>query len=127
MKTVLIVDDSPLVRRVVKASLKEGDYQCEEASNGKDALKQLLECEFDLIVSDLNMPGMTGLEMLQHIREKMPRLKTPIIMLTSDSKIESVRQAKNLGVAGWIIKPFTPELFLQTLNKVFGVTPTETK
>ena len=127
MKLVLVIDDSPLVRRVVKTFLGTEKYSFEEVTNAKDALNKLFEFEFDLIVSDINMPGMTGLEMLQKIRDKMPNLKTPVIMLTSDTKLDSVTLAKSHGVAAWMIKPFNEEQFLKTVDKVFEEAQAEKK
>lgn len=122
-KSVLVVDDAPLIRRLVRSTLGSREFNCIECTNGRDALNKVLDIKFDLVISDLNMPGLNGLEFIQQIRMQKPDFNTPIIMLTSDSNLEQVKMAKSLGVNGWIIKPFTPDMLMKAVNKLLATQP----
>jgi len=108
-RRVLVVDDQASIRRVVRAYL-ETVQKCSvaEAVNGIDAIKQLLTAPFDLIITDLVMPEMTGLELLGYVRRHATLQRTPVIMLTSQGDETDRRKAIALGVSHYLVKPFAP-------------------
>lgn len=108
-RRALVVDDQPSIRRVVRAYL-ETVQRCNviEAVNGIDAIKQLLGNRFDLIITDLVMPEMTGLELLGYIRRHEQFRHIPVIMLTSQDDETDRRKAVALGVSDYLVKPFVP-------------------
>ena len=118
---VLVVDDFATMRRIVKGVLKQlGFSDIIEAENGSSALDELKKEKVGLIVSDWNMPKMTGLDLLKAVRED-DKLKTiPFIMVTAEGQKENVLEAVKAGVSNYIVKPFTPETFNEKLQKVFG-------
>jgi two-component system chemotaxis response regulator CheY len=108
-RKTLVVDDQPNIRRVVRAYL-ETVQKCEviEAENGVDAIKKLLEAPVDLIITDLVMPEMTGLELVGYLRRHESFRQIPIIMLTSQGDETDRRKALALGVNDYLVKPFAP-------------------
>jgi two-component system chemotaxis response regulator CheY len=108
-RRALIVDDQASIRRVVRTYL-EMVQKCEvcEAENGVDAIKQLLASRFDLIITDLVMPEMTGLELLGYVRRHDTLRQIPVIMLTSQGDETDRRKALALGVNDYLVKPFAP-------------------
>lgn len=118
MKKVLIVDDSISMRQMVSFTLKQGGFDVVEAEHGQDALNKLQGTTVDLIITDLNMPVMDGITLIQNVR-KQPALKTkPVLMLTTEGLASKKEQGKAAGATGWIVKPFDPEKLLQTIAKV---------
>ncbi len=118
MKKILIVDDSISMRQMVGFTLKQGGFDVVEAEHGKAALDQLGKSAVDLIITDLNMPVMDGITLIQNVR-KLPAMKTkPILMLTTEGLASKKEQGKAAGATGWIVKPFDPEKLLQTIAKV---------
>jgi two-component system chemotaxis response regulator CheY len=118
---VLIVDDYKTMLRIIRNLLKQIDFHnVEEASDGTDALAKLRAGNFGLVISDWNMVPMTGLELLQEVRQD-PRLKTlPFIMITAESKTENVVAAKQAGVSNYIVKPFNAETLRGKIEKVLA-------
>ncbi len=119
-KRILFVEDSPTMRRIIANSLRQlGIKNFEEAENGLDALEKLHESEFDLLMTDWNMPEMNGAELVEQVR-KLERFKNlPILMVTTRGMEEDVLKAIQLGVNGYIVKPFTPEILSNKLNDLF--------
>lgn len=118
MRKVLIVDDAVSMRQMVSFTLKQGGYEVVEAEHGQDALNKLAGTTVDLILTDLNMPVMDGITLIQNVR-RMPSMKSkPILMLTTEGLAAKKEQGKAAGATGWIVKPFDPEKLLQTLAKV---------
>jgi two-component system chemotaxis response regulator CheY len=106
MHTVFIVDDSPIVRRLLKEGILASQLGCEEASNGEDALNKIKGgFKPDVIVTDLNMPKMDGLTLIKEIR-KLPATRfLPIFVLTTEQSPEKQGVAKAAGATGWLVKP----------------------
>jgi two-component system chemotaxis response regulator CheY len=118
---VLVVDDFATMRRIVKGVLKQlGFSDIIEAENGNSALDELKKEKVGLIVSDWNMPKMTGLDLLKAVREDEKLKSIPFIMVTAEGQKENVLEAVKAGVSNYIVKPFTPETFNEKLQKVFG-------
>jgi len=116
----LIVDDFSTMRRIVKNLLTDlGFTNTAEAEDGHSALSALRASTFDFVITDWNMPGMTGIELLKQIRSD-DRLKTlPVLMVTAEAKREQIIEAAQNGVNGYIIKPFTAQTLQEKLDKVF--------
>ncbi len=118
-KTILTVDDSASVRQVVSFALRDAGYQAVEAGDGHDALTKL-EPDFRLVITDLNMPKMDGIELIRRIRSGHVNRYVPIIVLTTESHPEKKRGAKAAGATAWIVKPFRPEQLIGVIERVLG-------
>jgi two-component system chemotaxis response regulator CheY len=118
---VLIVDDYKTMLRIIRNLLKQIDFNnVEEATDGGEALAKLKAGNFGLVISDWNMVPMSGLELLQEVRQDS-RLKTlPFIMITAESKTENVVAAKQAGVSNYIVKPFNAETLREKIEKVLA-------
>ncbi len=116
----LVVDDFSTMRRIVRNLLKElGFVNVQEAEDGVEALKKLRADTFDFVVSDWNMPNMTGIELLKEIRADA-RLKTlPVLMVTAEAKRENIIEAAQAGASGYVVKPFTAATLDEKLKKIF--------
>ncbi len=120
MASILAVDDSASMRQMVSFTLKGSGYEVVEASDGVEALAVAKTRSFDLVVTDVNMPNMDGIELIAELR-KLPNFKfTPLLMLTTESGMDKKQQGKAAGATGWIVKPFNPEQLLATIKKVLG-------
>jgi two-component system chemotaxis response regulator CheY len=117
---ILVVDDFSTMRRIIKNLLRDlGFSNIQEADDGTTALPALKSGKFDLIVSDWNMPGMTGLDLLKAVRSD-PDLQTiPFLMVTAESKREQIIEAAQAGVNGYVVKPFTAATLQEKLGKIF--------
>ncbi len=117
---ILVVDDFSTMRRIIRNLLKElGFPNVTEAEDGLDALKKLQGGGFEFVVSDWNMPNMSGIELLRSIR-KEPTLKhLPVLMVTAEAKKENIIEAAQSGANGYIVKPFTAAVLDEKLNKIF--------
>ena len=117
---ILIVDDFSTMRRIIKNLLNDLGYtNTAEAEDGNSALTALGQGSFDFVVTDWNMPGMTGIELLKAIRAD-DRYKTlPVLMVTAEAKREQIIEAAQNGVNGYIIKPFTAQTLEEKLGKIF--------
>lgn len=118
MATILAVDDSASMRQMVAFTLKGAGFNVIEASDGQQALEKAKQASFDLVLSDVNMPVMDGIELVKNLRT-LPEYKfTPILMLTTESAGDKKMQGKNAGATGWLVKPFNPDQLLATIRKV---------
>ena len=117
-KTILIVDDSDSLREVVGIALKNAGYEVIEGADGQEGLKQLDGKKVHLIISDVNMPNMNGIEMVKKIKEMNEYKFTPIIMLTTESGDDMKDQGREAGVKAWMVKPFKPEQMLDAVSKL---------
>lgn len=120
MSVVLAVDDSASMRQMVSFTLKTAGFDVIEAVDGVDALAKAKDKQVDVVVSDVNMPNMDGIELIGELRA-LPQYKfTPMLMLTTESGGDKKTEGKAAGATGWIIKPFNPEQLVKTVNKVLG-------
>jgi len=120
MATILAVDDSASMRQMVTFTLKGAGYEVVEASDGKEALEKAKGQQFDLVISDVNMPVMDGISLIKELRALSEYKFTPLLMLTTESGDDKKTQGKTAGATGWIVKPFNPDQLLATINKVLG-------
>ena len=116
----LVVDDFSTMRRIVRNLLKElGFTNVDEAEDGVIALQKLKASEFDFVVTDWNMPNMTGIELLRAIRADAALKGLPVLMITAEAKKENIIEAAQAGASGYIVKPFTAGTMSEKLNKIF--------
>ncbi|WP_394129220.1 response regulator [Shewanella maritima] len=118
MKKILAVDDSTSMRQMVSFTLKTAGYDVTEAADGEQALSLAQQTEFDLVISDINMPVMDGITLIKHLRALQTYKFTPLLMLTTESSPEKKQEGRAAGATGWIVKPFNPEQLLATAKKV---------
>ena len=117
-KCILTVDDSSTMRQMIAFTLKGADFEVLEAGDGVEALEVAPGKKLSLIITDVNMPRMDGLTLVQHLRG-IPEFKfTPILVLTTESGVDMKQKGKEAGATGWIVKPFSPEKLLEVVNKV---------
>jgi len=118
MAKILIVDDSVSLRKLVAGTLASAQHEVVEAPDGAQALAKLKERSFNLIISDVNMPNMDGLQFLREVRLIGAYRAIPVLMLTTEMDPAKKKQAKEAGATGWIVKPFDPNTLLATIKKV---------
>lgn len=117
---ILIVDDFSTMRRIVKNLLNDlGFTNTAEADDGTTALVELQKAKFDLVITDWNMPGMPGIDLLKAIRADASMASLPVLMVTAEAKREQIIEAAQAGVNGYVIKPFTAGTLNDKLNKIF--------
>ncbi|MCC6302161.1 MAG: chemotaxis response regulator CheY [Gammaproteobacteria bacterium] len=117
----LIVDDFSTMRRIVKNLLQDLGYSnVTEADDGKTALPMLQAGNFDFLITDWNMPGMPGIDLLRAVRADAKLAKLPVLMLTAEAKREQIIEAAQAGVNGYVIKPFTAATLKEKLDKIFA-------
>jgi len=117
---VLVVDDFATMRRIVKGVLKQlGFAKITEAADGSEALDMLKKEQIGLIISDWNMPNMSGIDLLKAVKADESLKKIPFIMVTAEGMKENVVEAVKAGVNNYIVKPFTPETFSEKVSSVF--------
>jgi two-component system chemotaxis response regulator CheY len=118
MRQILTVDDSASIRQMVSFTLTKAGYEITEAVDGRNGLEKAGGKTFDLVITDLNMPNMDGIEMITAIR-KLPGYKfTPILMLTTESQAEKKDAGRKAGATGWIVKPFNADQLIAVVQKL---------
>ncbi|MCP4672491.1 MAG: response regulator [Desulfobacula sp.] len=118
---VLIVDDFATMRRILKNILKQiGFTNITEADDGTTALEELQKAEFDLVISDWNMPKMTGIELLKKIRASNDFKDIPVLMVTAEAQKQNVIEAVKAGVSNYVVKPFTADAISEKIEKIFS-------
>lgn len=116
----LVVDDFSTMRRIVRNLLKElGFTNVDEAEDGQAALHKLRTSHFEFVVSDWNMPNMTGIELLKAVRADNNLKHLPFLMITAEAKRENIIEAASAGASGYIVKPFTAATLEEKLSKIF--------
>lgn len=116
----LVVDDFSTMRRIVRNLLKElGFTNVDEAEDGVVALSKLRSEKFDFVVSDWNMPNMTGIDLLRSIRTDAALKHLPVLMVTAEAKKENIIEAAKAGASGYVVKPFTAATLDEKLGKIF--------
>ncbi len=117
-RTALIVDDSVAMRQMVTFSLARSGFEVIEAANGAEGLSRLEKKRVDLIITDLNMPVMDGIEFIRRLRARSASKYTPVLMLTTESAPAKKQEGRAAGATGWIVKPFSPEKLALVIAKV---------
>ncbi|MFT7244623.1 MAG: two-component system chemotaxis response regulator CheY [Candidatus Azotimanducaceae bacterium] len=117
---ILIVDDFSTMRRIIKNLLRDlGFTNTSEADDGKTALPILQSGDFDFLVTDWNMPGMTGIELLKAVRADARLSSLPVLMVTAEAKRDQIVEAATAGVNGYVVKPFTAAALKEKIEKIF--------
>ena len=117
-KTILVVDDSQSIREAVSYTLQMEGYQVIKAESGKDALENIDGKQVDLVITDLHMPLMNGIELTKEIRKLSDFSRIPILLLTTESQVSKKLEAKLAGATGWIIKPFVADKLISVVKRV---------
>jgi two-component system, chemotaxis family, chemotaxis protein CheY len=121
MKNVLVVEDSKAIRSMIRVSLEEaGDFFAVEAGNGFEALKTLPTRRFDLIITDINMPDINGLELIGYVKSNPTYRDIPLIIVSTEKSEEDKKRGITLGAAGYVVKPFRKEELMGMVTKVLG-------
>lgn len=117
---ILVVDDFSTMRRIIKNLLRDlGFTNVQEADDGTTALPMLQNGDFDFLVSDWNMPGMTGIDLLKAVRADPKLAGLPVLLVTAESKREQIVEAAQAGVNGYVVKPFTAGTLKEKIDKIF--------
>ncbi len=118
---ILIVDDFSTMRRIVRNILKQlGFTNIEEAEDGDVAFEKMKEGDYQFVITDWNMPNMTGLDLLKAIRADERLKDTPVLLVTAEAEKENVVQAAQAGVNDYIVKPFTADVMQKKIDRIFG-------
>ena len=118
MTRILAVDDSPSMRDMVRIALTGAGFEVAQAADGHEALALARKSSFDLVLSDVNMPVMDGIELIRALRAESGYRHTPILMLTTEGGADRKREGKEAGATGWIVKPFDPAQLVATMHRV---------
>lgn len=117
---ILIVDDFSTMRRIIKNLLRDlGFTNTQEADDGNSALPLLKASDFDFLITDWNMPGMTGIDLLKAVRADDKLKSLPVLMVTAEAKREQIIEAAQAGVNGYVVKPFTAQALKEKIEKIF--------
>ena len=117
---ILIVDDFSTMRRIIKNLLRDlGFTNTHEADDGSTALPMLKSGDFDFLVTDWNMPGMSGIELLKEVRSDGKLAGLPVLMVTAEAKRDQIIEAAQAGVNGYVVKPFTAQVLKEKIDKIF--------
>jgi len=120
---ILVVDDFSTMRRIIKNLLRELEFtNLDEADDGQTAWPKLKAGGYDFLVTDWNMPGMTGIDLLKTVRSTPETANMPVLLVTAESKREQIIEAAQAGVNGYIIKPFTAATLKEKIDKIFART-----
>ncbi len=118
MPSILAVDDSVSMRQLVAATLTDAGFEVIQAVDGQDALDKAKSANVDLVLTDVNMPNIDGIELIRSLRAQPAFRFTPMLMLTTESAGDKKAEGKAAGATGWIVKPFDPEQLVATIKKV---------
>ena len=118
MHSILAVDDSASMRQMVSFTLKNAGYDVVEAVDGEDAFDKARVRDFDLVLTDQNMPRLDGLGLTRRLREHPKFRATPILILTTESSDEMKQAGRAAGATGWLVKPFDPAKLIEVIQKV---------
>lgn len=119
MKTIITVDDASTMRKMVGFTLKSAGHEVLEAADGEDAFNLLQRRKADLVITDINMPKMNGIELTRRLRATPNYRSTPIILLTTESDPAKKNEGRDAGATGWIVKPFDANQLLAIVSKIF--------
>lgn len=119
-KTILSVDDSASIRQLIMFTLQKEGYGVLGAVDGKDALDKVKTTPVDMVITDLNMPNMDGIELIRSLRTDPVFKFTPIVMLTTESCMTKKDSGRQAGATGWIVKPFNPDQLIAVVKRLLG-------
>lgn len=117
-KNALVVDDSATMRQMIKATLATKGFEAITAQDGEKALKILGDKTVDIIITDINMPNMDGIELIRQLRQNKNSAYTPILVITTEGNDTTKQAGKQAGASGWIVKPFKPDVLIAAVTKL---------
>jgi two-component system chemotaxis response regulator CheY len=117
---IMTVDDSTVVRQMVNFTLKRAGYEVVEAVDGQDAMNKISDAPVKMLLADLDMPNMNGLELIKELRSRPEYRFIPIVILTTESNVSEKNRGKEAGATGWITKPFRPEQLLTIVKRMLN-------
>lgn len=120
MASILVVDDSVSIRSMLKEILVQADHHVVEASDGEQALDVAQSEKFDMVLTDVNMPIIDGIELCKELRQMVDFRFTPILIITTEATDDMKQSGKLAGATGWLVKPFDPDKLLSTVNLLCG-------
>jgi two-component system chemotaxis response regulator CheY len=120
MARILAVDDSPVMRQMVKATLVEAGHEVSQAANGEEALRVAATQVFDMVITDLNMPVMDGLALIRNLRQLPAYGSLPMIALTTEATTEIKRAGREAGATAWVVKPFNPKRLVDAVAELLN-------
>jgi two-component system, chemotaxis family, chemotaxis protein CheY len=118
----LVVDDSATMRNMIKATMKDMGFEVHTAQDGEKALKSSASNKYDIILTDINMPNMDGIELIRMLRGDGLNKTVPILVITTESGDSAKNAGREAGANGWIVKPFNPDTLSRAVGKLCGVT-----
>ena len=118
MARILVVDDSTTMRQMVSFTLQDAGHEVTEAADGIAALAEAKGRKFDLVITDVNMPGMNGIDLVKSLRELADFKFTPILVLTTEAGQDVKAKGREVGATGWIVKPFNPVKLVEAVRRV---------
>ena len=124
---VLVVEDSATMRSFVVAALEAEGFEVTTAKSGFEAMKVLKERKFDLVITDINMPDINGLEVVRYVRDNATHKETPLIIISTDGRERDRERGMKLGASDYLIKPFTPEDLISTARRCLAQTANKTE
>lgn len=119
-KSILVVDDSAVIRQVEETVLGKAGYQITSANGGTEAITKMETTTFNLILTDLNMPDLDGVSLIKHVRSSAKHRLTPVVMITTESKDSKKQEGKAAGATAWMVKPFTSDQLLSVVKRIIG-------
>lgn len=119
-RKILAVDDSVSIRKSISFILGQENFEVVEAENGADGLAKATADKFGLIITDINMPIMDGIQFIKELRNTAEHKFTPIIVLTTENQDSKMQEGKAAGATGWIVKPFSSEKLIAVVKKIIG-------
>ena len=120
MARILAVDDSPSMRHLMKLALSSGGHEVDVATDGVQALQVADQHQFDVVITDVNMPNMDGIALVRELRRRANYRFVPLLMLTTEAAVDRKQQGREAGATGWLVKPFDPERLLSIVTKVLA-------
>ena len=117
-KRIMTVDDSSTFRKVLEHSLRGAGYEVVEATDAEEALKKLADAPVDMVITDLTMPGMNGIELIREIRSRSDYQSLPVVVLSTVGDEDCLREGRRAGATGWIVKPFEPGQLLSVIGRL---------
>jgi len=121
-RRILVIDDSPTLRKVIVFYLSRLGYEVRESSNGRSGLEALGATHYDLLILDMNMPVMNGIQVLEKLAEEQ-KFETPILILSADKEDQTIAKGIHMGASYYMTKPFKPEELVQKINLIFNAEP----
>lgn len=119
-KTIMIVDDAVSIRGLASMTLENAGYQVVEATDGRDALSKIERSRVHMVITDINMPNMSGIELVHALKADSRYRFIPVVILTKETEPELKRQGQVSGAKAWITKPFKPKTILGVVRKIIG-------